>query len=135
MQSADLKKTPSRSELIFSFFFLTLHAFLMVILLGLLALYVPASAQVFDEFEVELPAFTIMVINLGRLASQFWYAVLFLGLIALTMDFFLLHGAGKSGSGVQSFLGITIIAALILSITAVLLGVWLPSLSIMESLQ
>lgn len=56
----------------------------------LLIKVVPQFQEVFANFGAELPAFTMMVINLSELLQEWWYMVLF-GLVAVAFTFKTVH--------------------------------------------
>lgn len=52
---------------------LALHAVCGVIILGLLLRFVPQYVKIFQDFGTQLPAMTILVINLSRLFAVYWF--------------------------------------------------------------
>lgn len=113
-----------------------LHALAWGVLLLVLLFVVPRFTRTFEDFGSALPQFSVLVIKASMLAIAYWYAFLLLGLIATAADwavlFWLSSNKQKTIRRLWSILMLTLPLVLI---AAVILGVALPTIQLVEELS
>lgn len=103
------------------------------LLYALLSL-VPSFQKIFDEFGVELPGSTVLLIVISYGARNYWYLLVILGAGAIALDFALLKWLGKVKRSAQTALGVLLILLPLGLLILLILSIALPLLGLMQSL-
>ena len=85
---------------------------------------VPAFSKMFEEHEIELPGYSILVLQFSRLTIRYWYVLLPLSICLFAgIEFAILKGL----SGIAK-LSVNILCWLVLLLIAgiAFLGIWMP---------
>ena len=111
------------------------HFVAAMVLLAVLLAVVPRIVVIFEDLDAELPAMTVLVINLSRVVPGYWYLALPLG---LAVDAALLFGLSRLPAEAR-WLG-TLWASLVWMAALLLLGlivvaVFLPLQGLMTQLS
>jgi hypothetical protein len=77
---------PAAAVLPFTVTFVVLHAFLWCAVVASLLLYVPRAEKLFRDFNMTLPAVTMLVLAVARWVGNYWYILPFWLVYLLAAD-------------------------------------------------
>lgn len=116
--------------------FLLVHVVLWLGLLAGLVVIVPRFVRTFEDFNAALPAMTLLVIQMSRMAVAYWYLLALGALAAIFIDGLVLVGLGKSGGRAAQFVWGLVFAVLpLLLVAVVFLAIWLPMMNLIDGLR
>jgi type II secretory pathway component PulF len=98
-------------------------------------LLVPAFQGMFDDFGVEVPGLTLLMIKISYGLSRFWHIVVPLGMVGMAFDFAILFLLGKVGRRVQSLAGLLLLLVPLALGGLLLLSLGLPMARLIEALS
>jgi type II secretory pathway component PulF len=108
---------------------LALHLVFAVVLVVI----VPGQKKTFDEYNLQLPWFTKVVINLGSLSARFWWAIL-PTLISATVVGVILGRHAFRRPTVGTVFALLCLFGLLASLTAVAFALALPQIKLAEGM-
>jgi tRNA A-37 threonylcarbamoyl transferase component Bud32 len=111
------------------------HSVLWAALFAAFLLLVPAFQGMFDDFGVEVPGLTLLMIKISYGLSRFWHIVVPLGMVGMAFDFAILFLLGKVGRRVQSLAGLLLLLVPLALGGLLLLSLGLPMARLIEALS
>jgi type IV pilus assembly protein PilC len=111
------------------------HGLLWAGLLFVLVWIVPGYIQTFEEFALELPAVSQLVIRASIVTTAYWYLLVLAAVVAAAVDFAILWMLGRRRIATQVLVGL--IAALVPALLGIVifLGIWLPLTKLFTELK
>ena len=127
-------QTPNReSSMGQAFFVLIAHALPLLAVCWALLFAVPKFREIFKSFDTELPALTVFVLGLSRIASVYFFVLAPVVPALLAADVFIFCGLRRSGHGALAWTwGGVVFGLELLAIGIVQIAMFQPLVDLME---